>query len=907
MSSTNLQAKKLQYKGNEFNPQGGEAKPQDTTQKTKTKLKLRNNQVFTPSDATTPKLQAKTGFNKGSQPFNIEGTKGLNPSLSKKLNKNLSFDPSKNAARQPTNLAGNLNLGAPGYTPQTLVSGSQSFTPTTNINPQIQNTNNIISSINVNPQTPVMPIGMINQANPMINMGGMSFFNKMPNMVPNMMGMPNMMSNMMGNIMQNSQIPNQMNKINQGGQIKMPFMGNPNNGFYNQKFNNNGLKQTNMGNIKFTNNKYNAMTAQNTGVTNSFKTMTTPPPTPLQNFSTDDTKKLALKLKMKKEEEEKKRLEEESKREGNSSEDEENSEDDDEDEDSYSDSEDQAAEEAIAKKADDNIVEEVEEEQENYDDLPQERPVVIRYTKQMILDFIAKESVREFPDEYIFDDLEREVTIVTRGEKGFSQISRMSNNNRRGGGGGRGGGTYNKRGGDRYQRGGGKYNSDRNNYDNGSGNATLLLGQNMTKEQRDKMKEVKKAAGEDWAKKNQEGIDELEAVKRNINLELFKLTEENFETGYSQLKKFCNNEEHCKILVNLLVNKAWNQSSYIRTYSKMCLRLGNENTYSWAKGNNEQERQEDSKKRFKGFVVNKIRKEFLQGFKNYKETTEKNEKDEEIEEDEVFEKYNKDKKKLTGNMEFISELYKLGYLPHKVMRFITTKIITQFTEEYANRDKSFEFRYPVYDELLEALINLFAFCGSKIQSRERKSAHKRAKEKLPEQCPYNLIVDFCEYLVECCQQGKYSSTNNKKIISDEARKNANCINMTFTFFDMVLAGKIVGPRISSLIINAKENKESGFRLEKKAKGPMKLKDFHDKLEAEKEKARGARRYGGGSGTGGGGRRRGERDRDYDNAPQYTKKRSGYGRGYESGIQRGTKKSEGKFISTNDLKKKGPKE
>lgn len=589
---------------------------------------------------------------------------------------------------------------------------------------------------------------------------------------------------------------------------------------------------------------------------------------------------------------------------GSDAENDEDDEDDEESEDNYTsdDDDDQAAEEAAggSKEVRDEDDQVEEEEQENFDHLPQDRPKVIRYTKQMILDFIANESQKVFKDEYIFDDLVREVTIVTRGDLGFSKTSRGGTRrgyNSRGGAGG-----YNRgRGG----RGGGGYNNRGNDYQSGP-KQPVLQRQMMTSEQREKMKEMRQAAGDNWAERNKEGIDELESVKREINLSLFQLTEENFDSCYNKFRKYCNNLEHCKIFVNLLVNKAWNQSSYITTYSRMCLKLGNENTWAWAEGKNDEQKLADSKKRFKSMVVNKIRKEFLQGFKNYKETTEKNERDEEMEEDEVFERYNKDKKLLTGNMEFISELYKLSYLPHKVMRFITTKIITQFTDDFVNRDKSFEYRYPVHDELIEALINLFNFCGNKINAREKKY-RKKIMEGEKDLCPYNKILDFSAFLINCCTSGRYNSLGIKKVISDEERKNVNCIDLTFTFLGQLHDSNVLGPRINSLIMNLKENKENGFKTAKKSKGPMKLKDFHEKLAAEKERERerGARRHGGGGGYGG--RREPRRDRDdrgYDT--QYTKKKSSYGGrsgNFGSGYQKSNRTQEGRFISTNEVQKK----
>jgi hypothetical protein len=528
----------------------------------------------------------------------------------------------------------------------------------------------------------------------------------------------------------------------------------------------------------------------------------------------------------------------------------------------------------------DNAVDEASEDSDSYhsegDDfshLPQERPARIRYSKKMILDFIKRESKKPFEDDYMFETLIREISKVSRKDAGFDRGGGRGYNNRdrgynKGGYKDRG---YNKDRGykDRgyNKRGGGRgYGRDRDRGDRYSRDQPVLTRNKMTDSQAAKLRDLRNDK-DDWMSRNQGIANDLETLKREINLKLFQVTPENFEDVMKSCHKYCDSLERCEMFVNILVDKAWVQYKYTKLYAKMCIKLGNI-TWSWATGSSKAEKDSFSKKKFKSFVVTKIRKEFLHGFRKFKERMISWHKDEEIDDDYLFEKYLKDKNKLTGNITFISELYLLSYLPHKVMRFITYKLITQFSDEVRQADEEeLKLKYPIYDEYLEALFKLFIFSGSKIISREKRSTQKQQNEgKIL--CPSVQVDKLVEYLTQSCKDKNFNYDTAKTVIPDNVRKEANCLELSFKFINGLVSKDAISKRMAALVVNLNDKKDGGFKLDKNAqKGPMKLKDFHDQMNKEKDRKRhrGRDRYEDRRGRGGGSR--------YDDGGYYSKKSS----------------------------------
>lgn len=819
------QKSKLKFKGNEFHMSASSSQ-----------------QLQTPSTTNDAKPKSKLKYNKNktfdinSSGFTPAGNTST-PKLSNSINK---LNPSKSF--QPT--------------PQYGMNNMNSFTPMQNMNPMGN-------------------IGMMGMNNGMMGMN-----NGMMGMNNGMMGMPMMGMNNYG--------------MNNG----MMGMNNSMMGMNNMNMNNNMSSMPNMNmqnNIGTNSNSLNNLLG-NTAASNKFtpapKTANIPSLTSLggntplasssknTNFSNEETKRLAKKLKEAKEKKEqsnvpatvpeetnqkttaqinadreKRTLEAETKKAQESLKTEEvsdlqkefgNDEDEEEEQDNAAD---EASEDS----------ESYHSENDDFDHLPQERPERIRYSKKMILEFIKRESKKPFEDDYIFETLIREITKVSRKDSHFE----------------RGGGRYNNK----YERhdrnGGGRYNNkyDRNDRRGGrndryggrnnrndrydrNNNAPTLTRNKMTDEQAAKLRDLRNDK-DDWSSRNQGIADDLVTMKREINLKLFQVTPENFEDVMRDCHKYCDNLEKCEIFVNILVDKAWVQYKYTKLYAKMCIKLGNI-TWSWATGKTKEDKANQSKKKFKSFVVTKIRKEFLHGFRKFKEKMISWHKDDEIDEDYLFEKYLKDKNKLTGNITFISELYLLSYLPHKVMRFITYKLITQFCDEVRQADEEeLKLKYPIYDEYLDALFNLFIFSGSKIISRERRSSQKQQQDgKIL--CPTPQIDKLVEYLAESCKNKNFNYDKAKLVIPDTDRKEADCLELSFRFINQLVAKKALSARMEALVVNLNDKRDDGFKLGKDAqKGPMKLKDFHDEMEKEKDRnRRGGRDHYGGD------RRRNDR---YDNS------------------------------------------
>jgi hypothetical protein len=579
-----------------------------------------------------------------------------------------------------------------------------------------------------------------------------------------------------------------------------------------------------------------------------------------QNFSNNKTKELARKMKLKRDAEAKKKEEEkieEEKKEAEKKEAEEQANKQEEVQQEAQDVEEDDEDDADISDSDSY---ESGEEEQNFDHLPQDRPKVIRYTKDMILEYITQESKREFEDELIFEDLVREISKVSK-----AAFSRGYRDNRRGGG------RYDNYGGG-YRKGGrrdGGYNSGKryNGYES-RGPKMVLERQKMSKEEKNRLESIR---GDDkWAERNQENVDEIVKVKREINLKLFQVTAENFESCYEALLGYCDNLQYCEIVVDLLVDKAWSQPKYTKIYGMMCTQLGSR-TYSWAEGKTKEENKAYCKKKFKSIVVNKIRNEFLQGFRKFKEHMTKWQKNPEINEDEFFEKYLKGKKKLTGNMSFISELYLLGYLPHKVMRFITYKLMIQFTDEFARRNdpKQTKLKFPIYNEYLEALIKLFEFSAYKINLKEKKLMEKEKAEGKT-LCPYNKIVGLANFLVEACKNEKLDLDEFKKVIGDKERKEANCMYMTFAFFNRLIDQDVIETRMKSLIENLKDQEQKGWKRRTNDSGPKKLKDFHEEYQRKQQQKRQGGRRRDDDYRGGGGYRDRDRRGGYDDGGYYKK-------------------------------------
>lgn len=177
-------------------------------------------------------------------------------------------------------------------------------------------------------------------------------------------------------------------------------------------------------------------------------------------------------------------------------------------------------------------------EGEDLNKLPQERPKVIRYTKEMILNFVKKESKKTFEDDYRFENLIREIQKFNRKDhpnmfpSGGSKGGNFRDRDR--GGDSRSNYSNSTRGSNYSKYSDPKRGGRQDNYNNkdskwgysGAGGSKrdepqqgTLFRNKITDEQAQKLKELR--ADDDWSQRNKGIASEEEALKREINLKLF--------------------------------------------------------------------------------------------------------------------------------------------------------------------------------------------------------------------------------------------------------------------------------------------------------------------------------------------------------------------------------------------------
>jgi len=296
--------------------------------------------------------------------------------------------------------------------------------------------------------------------------------------------------------------------------------------------------------------------------------------------------------------------------------------------------------------------------------LPEDRPEIIRYTRTMIMDFIKKECNQKLPE-----SMETLMRNMISNKKPL-QGQRDQHGGRRSGKGydnrGDGRGGQMTKGKEYGKERGSKKNWGKNK-DNQNANITRAT---YTEAELKKIQEIEGNMGNFTdAFKN---VDDKEKKMRDIKLNLFAITAENYEDIRDILIDYCQEEALVQDVVKLIIDRAWTQPQFTKIYANLCHDLGS-HPYEWTK-KNDADPKENSKagsKEFKSIVISLIRKEFFSGFASFKKYIDDLQKDANLTQEDKFERYLKKKGKLMGNMSFIAQLHLLKYLPIKVMRYIT--------------------------------------------------------------------------------------------------------------------------------------------------------------------------------------------------------------------------------------------
>ena len=487
--------------------------------------------------------------------------------------------------------------------------------------------------------------------------------------------------------------------------------------------------------------------------------------------------------------------------------------------------------------------EESEESSEHLDET--DKPPIMKYTLSMIMDFMNKECNqklnRKLDKSLRSQIIEKKSNTFAKHKSHGGGHHNNPNHVSKYGPGSQGDNNYHMQKGGNYDK-NKKYNKkeywNNKNKENAKETITRMV---YTEAEQKRIDEIADNMGS-FAKAF-ENIDERSKNLREIKLNLFAITAENYEEIRDCLRKFCEERDIVPELIKIVIERAWTQPQFTKVYANLCYDLGSYQ-YEWTKipKTHESEPQKFESKLFKNMVIELIRKEFFGGFKAFKNYIIGVESDTTLSYEDKFEKYNKKKGKLMGNIGFIAELHLLKYLPIKVMKFITYNLVFYFTKHLIESSTT-TVQFPIEEEYLEALIKLFEYSGKKIEERELKDDMNNEAYAIERK---TLINDFVEKLDEAVQ----TSTWDEKILGivDSAKKDINCLYLCFEFLERCLSYKI-STRLKSLIENLFDKRadkwnETIFQT----KGPKKLAELEEELlkkNAKKEEENNNYHHGGG--------------------------------------------------------------
>lgn len=484
------------------------------------------------------------------------------------------------------------------------------------------------------------------------------------------------------------------------------------------------------------------------------------------------------------------------------------------------------------------------EDEEDPDCPASARPTVIRYTKSEILAFMAKDANQ---------NLQERMTSLMRSlieTKNQAIANRRTAANKYGPGAGsygnKDGNNFAMNKGTGYQRNkpkqGGGWDSNKQKVYNDRGQPEVAQRKVWTDAEKAKIQEIENNMG-DFMDKSK-NVDEKKKKIQDIKLLLFAITAENFDEILESLKKHCEEYELVEEIITLIIERAWTQQQFTKIYAKLCHDLG-KTPFAWCAP--------DKKgAEFKGMVVANARREFFSGFSRFKSDIERLDENPDIDQTEKFEKYLKGKRKLMGNMAFISELYLLRSLPLKVIKFITYNLVFYSTKHLCTR-KSSGSTFPIEEEYIEALIKLFEFSGKKIEARENKDMKKR-KQMLMHPDPEvrnskdlppdytNLMNHFVDQLDHAILSNEFDEPMLAAIVDEEKKKELNPVLMSFKFLNNCMKYDI-STRIKALIENLNDKKADGWEdTVFNITGPKKLAELEQDLLDKNKKPQTGPRY-----------------------------------------------------------------
>lgn len=478
---------------------------------------------------------------------------------------------------------------------------------------------------------------------------------------------------------------------------------------------------------------------------------------------------------------------------------------------------------------DDNVA--VVADTEDYSKYPQEKPAKMIYNREWIKEFLAKEKAISDPKfDEAFEDLDRDIQSLPKGSGGGRPGGSGGYNNfgsRPGGKSSYGNSRPNDRDrggryGDRDDRGpyGRKPDRQRDEYKPANSSmATGLTGrQETTEESRKRIQELQNDSSSLVNKANQD--DEEKRTHKTINFTLNQLAAENFNDCLQTLSEYLvKSPQLCEKIVGMLIDKAWTQTTYTELFSKLLAKLG-ECKMEWMTGISperlaeikRQYREEDPVKIFKNIIVTKVRKEFNEGFERLQNIMHSAEDNKEYNDERKTIEYNKSRDKFLANMSFIAQLYKLKYLPHKVMRTIAFQICDKFMLDFCNREFA-HYSYKTCDVFLMAFFRLMTVAGTTMEKKEAAEKEKEVTQPRDkwEENQRKKSKAFVDVMIKCVNEGVYNQSEVISRFGDADKKEVNFIHVVFAFVDSLVKTGKISLLLKAHCVTALEERKVGWK------------------------------------------------------------------------------------------------
>lgn len=324
--------------------------------------------------------------------------------------------------------------------------------------------------------------------------------------------------------------------------------------------------------------------------------------------------------------------------------------------------------------------------------------------------------------------------------------------------------------------------------------AAELQRSNFNEEKLKQIKEWKESAGEFLMNQMLES-DEVK-IKRKINQTLNSLTPENFYTIIPKIKEFCQSKELSIYTIDTLIQMAWFQPTYSRSYSELVKKIC-ENRYSW-----EDPTQVKHEILYK-MLIPKVENQYIHGFEIYKSEIIELENSTTLENIEKFEIRNKKKKKMHGNINFICDLFLDNIIGYSILKTSIIYGIGVFIKEFIiSKTKGDKFKINL--DFLESIMKFFQKIGKEIEERDLKHDKNTSMHIENEK---NLILKINNLIIS--QSNDYEELVDLMKVGVISKSIHSITNIFFEFLKSIQKQDI-GQKLDSLIENIMDYKSSNW-------------------------------------------------------------------------------------------------